>query len=72
MGKIIFLIGLGIALFGLFVMLGSRIGLPFGKLPGDFAWKTGSMSIYLPIVSSIIFSIVLTILINLALWLFRK
>lgn len=72
MGKIIFWTGLAIALLGLLVILGGRVGIPFGKLPGDFSWKTDEVSIYLPIASSILFSIILTIILNLALWFFRK
>ena len=72
MGKIIFWIGLGIAFFGILIMIGSRLGIPFGKLPGDFSWKTDNVSVYIPIASSIIFSIVLTVMLNLAFWFFRK
>ncbi len=72
MGKIIFWIGLGIAFFGILIMIGSRLGIPFGKLPGDFSWETDNASIYMPIASSIIFSIILTIMLNLAFWFFRK
>ncbi len=72
MGKIIFWVGLGIAFFGILIMIGSRLGIPFGKLPGDFSWKTDNISIYFPIASSIIFSIVLTVVLNLVFWFFRK
>ena len=66
MGKILLWVGLGIAFFGILIMIGSRLGIPFGKLPGDFSWKTDNVSVYIPIVSSIIFSIILTIVLNLA------
>jgi hypothetical protein len=72
MGKIILSIGLGIAFFGILIMIGSRLGIPFGKLPGDFSWKTDNLSFYMPLASSIIFSIILTVVLNLAFWFFRK
>jgi hypothetical protein len=64
MGKILVLIGLGIAGLGLLVML----GLPLGRLPGDFQVRRGNFSFYFPLATSIILSILLT----LALAMFRR
>ena len=58
MGKTLVLIGLGIAGLGLLMML----GLPFGRLPGDFAVKRGNVSFYFPLATSIIISVLLTLL----------
>jgi predicted MFS family arabinose efflux permease len=58
MGKTLVLIGLVIAGFGLLVML----GVPIGRLPGDFYVKRGNFSFYFPLASSIIVSIILTLL----------
>ena len=58
MGKTLVLIGLGIAALGLLVML----GVPFGRLPGDIYVKRGSVSFYLPLATSIILSILLTLI----------
>lgn len=58
MGKTLVFIGLGIAGLGLLVML----GLPIGRLPGDFYVKRGSFSFYFPLATSIILSILLTLL----------
>jgi hypothetical protein len=57
-GKILVLVGLGIAGFGLLMVL----GLPLGRLPGDFAVKRGNASFYFPLTTSIIISLVLTLL----------
>ena len=64
MGKLIVLIGLGIAVVGLLVML----GVPFGRLPGDIAVRRGTFSFYFPLATSIVVSILLTLL----LMLFRR
>jgi len=64
MGKTLVLIGLGIAGLGLVVML----GVPFGRLPGDFYVRRGSFSFYFPLATSIVLSILLT----LALAFFRR
>jgi hypothetical protein len=58
MGKALVVIGLVIAGFGVLVML----GLPLGRLPGDFAIRRGNVSFYFPLASSILVSILLTLL----------
>jgi len=57
MGKTLVLIGLGIAALGLLVML----GLPLGRLPGDFYVRRGNFSFYFPLATSILLSILLTL-----------
>jgi Protein of unknown function (DUF2905) len=57
MGKTLVLIGLGITTLGLLMML----GVPLGRLPGDFYVRRGSVSFYFPLATSIILSIVLTL-----------
>ena len=57
-GKTLLLVGLGIAALGLLVM----IGLPLGRLPGDFQMRRGNFSFYFPLTTSILLSILLTLL----------
>jgi len=68
-GKFLILVGIFIVMVGVVLMILGRIGL--FKLPGDFLFTGKNWRIYLPVASSIIISIILTILI----WLinyFRK
>jgi hypothetical protein len=58
MGKTLVVIGLVIAGFGLLVMM----GLPIGRLPGDFYVKRDNFSFYFPLTTSIVVSIILTLL----------
>ncbi len=58
MGKVLVLIGLGIAFLGLLMML----GVPLGRLPGDFSVRRGNFSFYFPLATSIILSILLTLI----------
>jgi hypothetical protein len=58
MGKSLVVIGLVIAGFGLLMML----GVPIGRLPGDFAVRRGNFSFYFPLATSIVLSILLTLL----------
>jgi hypothetical protein len=57
MGKMLVLVGLGIAALGLLVML----GVPFGRLPGDFYVRRGNFTFYFPLATSIVLSILLTL-----------
>jgi len=58
MGRILIILGLVVALIGLLVTL----GLPIGRLPGDFTIHRGNFTFYFPLASSILASIVLTLL----------
>jgi hypothetical protein len=57
MGRTLVLVGLGIAALGILVML----GVPLGRLPGDFYVRRGSVSFYFPLTTSIVVSILLTL-----------
>ena len=48
-GKTLVLVGLGIAALGLLIML----GVPLGRLPGDFYVRRGNFSFYFPLATSI-------------------
>ncbi len=58
MGKLLVLIGLGMAALGALIML----GLPFGRLPGDIVFRRGSFTLYFPLVTCIVLSVILTLL----------
>jgi hypothetical protein len=57
-GKVLVLIGLVVAGIGLLILS----GLPIGRLPGDIVVRRGNFSFYLPLTTSILVSILLTIL----------
>jgi hypothetical protein len=63
-GRSLILIGVLIVVVGLVVLLAGRV--PFlGNLPGDVRIQTGGISCFIPIATSILLSIILTVLINL-------
>lgn len=71
-GKILLFAGVALVFVGGIIMLLDRFpGLPFGKLPGDFSWQSGNTRIYVPLATMVIVSIVLTIVVNFLLRLFR-
>ena len=76
LGKVVFFIGLGIAALGGLIWLASKVpGLNrIGSLPGDIRYTSpnGSFGCYIPIVSMIVISLVLTILLNVIVRLINK
>lgn len=70
LGRGLVYLGLGLVLLGgLAVLLGRVIDL--GNLPGDLVYKGENVRVYVPIATMIVLSAVLTLLLNLALRLFR-
>lgn len=64
-----FLILVGIVLVGLGLLLTVAGKIPWlGRLPGDIYYKTDHVTIYFPLMTSLVVSIVLTLL----LYLFRR
>ena len=57
MGPVLIIVGLLIAAAGAVVWL----GVPLGRLPGDIVIRRDNFTLYLPITTSIVVSIVLTV-----------
>lgn len=55
-------LGLGIAIVGIVLYFGEKIGI--GRLPGDIYIRKGNFSFYFPIVTSILASILLTLILS--------
>ncbi|MBW2451577.1 MAG: DUF2905 domain-containing protein [Deltaproteobacteria bacterium] len=66
-GKTLMLIGLLLIIVGLFLTFGSKY-LPLGKLPGDIHIERDNFTMFVPLGSCILISILVSLLI----WLFRK
>jgi hypothetical protein len=63
LGRVVLLIGVVLVVVGGLAALGVR--LPFGRLPGDIAIEGERGGVYIPIVTMIVVSVVLTLLFNL-------
>jgi hypothetical protein len=59
LGGILLLLGIALTAFG---------GLGLGRLPGDFVYRRGNVTVFFPLMTSILLSIALSLL----LWLFRR
>jgi predicted MFS family arabinose efflux permease len=58
MGRNLVILGVVIAGIGLAVMA----GVPLGRLPGDIIWRRGGTTVYLPIVTCLVVSLVLSLI----------
>lgn len=64
------LVKLGVVLIvagGLVYLLG-RLGISLGNMPGDLAWRRKNVTVFFPVGTSILLSILLTLLF----WLFSR
>jgi hypothetical protein len=67
-GRWLILIGLVCVAAGAVVMLGERLGIRLGSLPGDIVIRGKSGSFYFPVVTCLIVSVLLTLIS----WLFTR
>lgn len=72
LGKWMIVGGLAITAFGLVAWLAGKTGLPFGHLPGDIRLERPGFSFNFPLVTCILISVVLTVVINVVFWIFRR
>jgi Protein of unknown function (DUF2905) len=63
--RILIILGVLLLVAGLVVAAAGRLNLPLGRLPGDISYRGRGWSIYVPLATSLLVSIVL----SLVLWL---
>lgn len=56
MGKVLIVVGLVLAGIGAVLTL----GFPLGRLPGDFVFRRGGVTVFVPLASSLFLSVVLS------------
>jgi hypothetical protein len=61
-GRFLIIAGTVIVVIGLLFMLSDKI--PLGRLPGDLQIGSGRFRVYIPVATSILLSIVLTVVFN--------
>ena len=64
LGKGLIVMGAVLLVVGLLMLFADRIPW-LGKLPGDFVIKRDNLTIYIPITTMLIISVILTIVLNL-------
>jgi Protein of unknown function (DUF2905) len=68
LGRMLIAVGVALVVLGALLTLGGKLPVHFGHLPGDIYFRGKHTSFYFPIVTCLILSVVLT----LVLWLFRR
>ncbi|HZH49853.1 MAG TPA: DUF2905 domain-containing protein [Nitrospira sp.] len=78
LGKLFIGIGSIIAVLGVLLLMADRMpGISsvlgwFGKLPGDISIKRDNFSLYFPLGTSILLSVILSLVFYLLAWIFRR
>ena len=61
LGKLLFIIGLVVAVTGAWLWSGRGLGW-LGRLPGDISYQSGDSRFYFPVTTCILLSVVLSLL----------
>jgi hypothetical protein len=66
-GRVLVLIGAVILGFGVLLVVADRVPL-IGRLPGDFTVRGDGWTLYAPLATSIVLSVLLTVVLSLVAW----
>jgi hypothetical protein len=64
-GKALLGLGLVLVVLGAVLLIASRFGWPLGRLPGDMAYRGKHVSVFFPLGTSILISVVLSLILYL-------
>jgi hypothetical protein len=62
LGRWLIYAGVFIVILGLCVLLAEKLGLTLGRLPGDIAWKGKHTSVYFPLATCLLLSVILSLI----------
>jgi hypothetical protein len=65
LGKAIVGIGVLLVIVGATFLLAARFGVPLGRLPGDISYKGKNVSVFFPLGTSVLLSVVLSVILYL-------
>ena len=68
LGRLLLIFGAVLLLLGAVLLFAGKFHLPFGRLPGDFVYRGKNTTVYFPLATSLVLSVVLTLL----MWLFGR
>ena len=72
LGRLLLILGLGLAAVGALLWGLSRTNLPIGQLPGDISFEVGNVSCFIPLATMVLVSLLLTLVLNVILRLLNK
>lgn len=61
LGKVLLILGVVLACCGAFLLLGARLPLRLGRLPGDIVYQGRNSTFYFPLMTCIVVSLALTL-----------
>lgn len=61
-GKLLVVFGAMLVVAGVALMVLGRMNVPLGRLPGDFLYRGKNATVYFPLATSVVVSVVLSIL----------
>jgi hypothetical protein len=61
LGRMLIGIGLLLVVVGAVAVVAGKVGMPLGRLPGDFVFQGKHTTVYLPLGTSILISVALTV-----------
>ncbi len=61
LARLLFTLGAALIGAGIFVVVLRQFHLPFGRLPGDLSWGGRGWSVYVPLATSLLLSIILSL-----------
>jgi hypothetical protein len=67
LGRLLIFLGLGIVALGFILTFAGRMGF-LGRLPGDIVYRKGNFTLYFPLATSLLLSVLATLLF----WLIRR
>jgi hypothetical protein len=71
-GRWLLIAGLALAGIGGLLWLAARLGLPLGRMPGDFSFEAKGFRCFVPLTTSLLLSLLLTLALSLIARLFSK
>jgi Protein of unknown function (DUF2905) len=61
-GKVLILLGVAAVVIGVVLLVLGRMNVPLGRLPGDIVYRGKNTTVYFPLATSVVVSVVLSIL----------
>jgi hypothetical protein len=63
--KLLIFLGVVLVIAGIAVLALRRLNVPLGRLPGDFLYRGKNTTVYFPLATSVVVSVVLSVLLYL-------
>ena len=62
LGKLLLVFGAILLILGAVLVFAGKFHLPFGRLPGDFTYRGKNTTVYFPLATSLVLSVILSLI----------